>query len=172
LGIWSDRHAEPIERIVRFIHAQRCLAGMQLAHAGRKGSTVAPWKGHGAVPVSAGGWQPVGPDAEPFAKGYPVPRALSAAEIPAIVDAFGQAACRARHAGMDIVEIHAAHGYLIHEFLSPLSNHRTDEYGGSFDNRIRLCVEIVDAVRTAWPDDRPVSVRISATDWVDGGWDL
>src|SRR5947207_7771185 len=109
LGIWTDRHAEPIEPIVRFIHGQRCAAGMQLAHAGRKASTVAPWKGHGAVPASAGGWQPVGPDAEPFGKGYPVPRALAAAEIPAIVDAFGRAACRARLAGMDVVEIHAAH---------------------------------------------------------------
>jgi 2,4-dienoyl-CoA reductase-like NADH-dependent reductase (Old Yellow Enzyme family) len=172
LGIWSDRHCEMLERIAGFVHSQRACAGMQLAHAGRKGSTVAPWKGHGAVAPAAGGWQPVGPGAEPFAPGYPQPRPLATHEIGGIVAAFRDAARRAREIGMDVVEIHAAHGYLIHEFLSPLTNHRTDEYGGSFDRRIRLCLEIVDAVRREWPDRLPLFVRISATDWVDGGWDL
>lgn len=172
LGIWSDRHAEAIAPIVRFVHGQRACAGMQLAHAGRKGSTLAPWKGHGAVAPEDGGWQPVGPGDEPFAAGFPVPRALGTEEIPQIVGAFRDAARRARAAGMDVVEIHAAHGYLIHEFLSPMSNHRTDAYGGTFENRIRLCLEVVDAVRSVWPESLPVFIRISATDWVEGGWDI
>ncbi|HEY6892642.1 MAG TPA: NADH:flavin oxidoreductase/NADH oxidase, partial [Rhodanobacteraceae bacterium] len=172
LGIWSDRHCAMLERIVRFIHAQGAYAGMQIAHAGRKGSTVAPWKGHGTVAPRDGGWQPIGPGVEPFAPGYPVPRAIAAAEIPAIVSAFAAAARRAHAIGMDVLEIHAAHGYLIHEFLSPLSNHRTDRYGGAFENRTRLCLEIVDAVRHVWPDDLPLFVRISATDWAEGGWDV
>jgi 2,4-dienoyl-CoA reductase-like NADH-dependent reductase (Old Yellow Enzyme family) len=173
LGIWDDRHIEGLARIVDFIHAQRCPAGIQLAHAGRKGSTIRPWDGHGAVPPHEGAWQPCGPTTEPCAPNYPpVPRALRRHEIAAIVAAFGTAARRARAAGFDVVEVHAAHGYLIHEFLSPLSNTRTDEYGGAFDNRVRLCVEVVDAVRAVWPDRLPVVVRISATDWTDGGWDV
>lgn len=170
LGIWRDDHQEMLTRIVGFIHEQRTVAGMQLAHAGRKGSTVRPWEGQGGV--SAGGWQPVGPTDEPFAPGYPKPRALSAAGIRSIVAAFGAAARRALACGFDLVEIHAAHGYLIHEFLSPLSNTRTDEYGGSFDHRVRLALEIVDEVRRVWPEKRPLFARISATDWVDGGWDI
>src|SRR5439155_3774541 len=126
LGIWSDRHAEPIERIVRFVHAQGARAGMQLAHAGRKGSTRAPWKGHDGIAIADGGWQPAGPGEEPFASNYPRPRALATRDVPPIVAAFGDAARRARDMGMDVVEIHAAHGYLIHEFLSPLTNRRTD----------------------------------------------
>jgi 2,4-dienoyl-CoA reductase-like NADH-dependent reductase (Old Yellow Enzyme family) len=172
LGIWSDAHIPMLERIVDFIHGQRSAAGMQLAHAGRKGSTAAPWKGHDAIPISAGGWEPVGPTGDPFSKTYPVPRALDAAEIPALVQAFKAAARRALAAGFDLVEVHAAHGYLIHQFLSPLSNTRTDQYGGSFDNRVRLCLEVVDAVRSVWPERLPMFVRISATDWVDGGWDV
>jgi 2,4-dienoyl-CoA reductase-like NADH-dependent reductase (Old Yellow Enzyme family) len=172
LGIWKDDHVEMLERIVRFVHGQGSAAGMQLAHAGRKGSTAAPWKDRAAVPPSAGGWQPIGPTADAFTSGYPVPRALDTAEIPAVADAFKQAACRALAAGFDIVEIHAAHGYLIHQFLSPLSNHRTDRYGGSFDNRIRLCLEVAGAVRSVWPATQPVFVRISATDWSEGGWDI
>jgi len=172
LGIWSDRHCEMIERIVAFIHGQEARAGMQLAHAGRKGSTLAPWKGHGQVAPANGGWQPVGPGAEPFAAGYPTPRPIATEEVPAIVGAFRDAARRARDVGMDVVELHAAHGYLIHEFLSPLTNSRSDRYGGTFDNRIRLCVEIVDAIRTVWPERLPLFVRISATDWVADGWDL
>jgi 2,4-dienoyl-CoA reductase-like NADH-dependent reductase (Old Yellow Enzyme family) len=172
LGIWSDRHCEALARIVAFLHGQGARAGMQLAHAGRKGSTIAPWKGHGAVAPADGGWRPVGPDDEPFAKGYPVPRALTIAELARIVTAFRDAARRAREVGFDVVEIHAAHGYLIHEFLSPLTNRRTDAYGGSFGKRARLCLEIVDAIRDIWPDDSPVFIRISATDWAEGGWDI
>jgi 2,4-dienoyl-CoA reductase-like NADH-dependent reductase (Old Yellow Enzyme family) len=157
---------------VRFIQSQKTLAGMQIAHAGRKASTARPWEGGGAVAREGGGWEPVGPGAEPFADNYPTPRAATAAEIAAIVDAFSAAARRALAAGFDIVELHAAHGYLIHEFLSPLVNTRTDAYGGSYDNRVRLCLEIVDAVRAAWPERLPMFVRISATDWKQGGWDL
>ncbi|PYR57642.1 MAG: oxidoreductase, partial [Acidobacteria bacterium] len=172
LGIWKDDHVEMLERIVRFVHRQGSAAGVQLAHAGRKGSTAAPWKDRAAVPPSAGGWQPIGPTGDAFTSGYPVPRALDTREIPAVADAFKQAACRALAAGFDVIEIHAAHGYLIHQFLSPLSNHRTDRYGGSFDNRIRLCLEVAGAVRSVWPATQPVFVRISATDWSEGGWDI
>jgi 2,4-dienoyl-CoA reductase-like NADH-dependent reductase (Old Yellow Enzyme family) len=172
LGIYDDLHVDGLARVVRFIHGQGTLAGMQLAHAGRKGSTVRPWDGHGAVPPAAGGWQPVGPTAEPFSEGYPIPRALAITEIPLVVRAFRDAARRALAAGFDLVEIHAAHGYLIHEFLSPLSNTRADAYGGSFDHRIRLCLEIVEAVRDVWPERLPLFVRISATDWAEGGWDI
>jgi 2,4-dienoyl-CoA reductase-like NADH-dependent reductase (Old Yellow Enzyme family) len=172
LGIWDDSHVSGLARIVRFIRAQNVVAGMQLAHAGRKGSTVRPWEGSGAVPPSAGGWLPVGPTSEPFADGYPTPRPLAVEEMPAIAAAFRLAAERALTAGFELVEIHAAHGYLIHEFLSPLTNGRTDAYGGSFDNRVRLCLEIVDAVRAVWPERLPLFVRISATDWTEGGWDI
>jgi 2,4-dienoyl-CoA reductase-like NADH-dependent reductase (Old Yellow Enzyme family) len=171
LGIWSDAQVERLAPLVRFIHAQGCAAGMQIAHSGRKGSTFAPWKGVGAVPVESGGWQPIGPSAEAFDQGYPMPRALGATEIPEVVSAFGDAARRALAAGFNVLEIHAAHGYLVHEFLSPLTNHRTDGYGGSFDHRIRLCLEVVEAVRRVWPERLPLVVRISATDWVPEGWD-
>ncbi len=140
LGIWADAHVDGLASIVRFVHGQKCPAGIQLAHAGRKGSTERPWEGQGAVAPAAGGWQPVGPTADPFAPGFPVPRPLEPEEIPTIVAAFRRAAERALEARFDVVELHAAHGYLIHEFLSPLSNRRADAYGGSFDNRIRLCV--------------------------------
>jgi 2,4-dienoyl-CoA reductase-like NADH-dependent reductase (Old Yellow Enzyme family) len=172
LGIWRDDHVEALERIVQFIHGQHSAAGMQIAHAGRKGSTAAPWNGGLGVAAASGGWQPVGPTADPFTSGYPVPRALATGDIAAIVDAFGRAAGRVLAAGFDVVEVHAAHGYLIHQFLSPLINTRTDRYGGSFANRARLCLEIVDAVRVVWPERLPVFVRISATDWAPGGWDL
>jgi 2,4-dienoyl-CoA reductase-like NADH-dependent reductase (Old Yellow Enzyme family) len=172
LGIYDDQHVQGLARIVQFIHEQGALAGMQIAHAGRKGSTARPWEGGRQVPPSAGGWQPVGPTSEPFAAGYPVPRALTPSDIVSIVDAFRQAARRALAAGFDVVEIHAAHGYLIHEFLSPLVNTRTDAYGGTYDNRVRLCLEIVEAVRAVWPDRLPVFVRLSSTDWKDGGWDI
>ena len=172
LGIWKDEHVEMLARIVRFIHGQKTLAGMQLAHAGRKGSTARPWEGGGVIPRDRGGWEPVGPTAEPFAPNYPVPCPLTVPEIAGIVGAFRAAARRALAAGFDLVEIHAAHGYLIHEFLSPLINTRTDEYGGSFDHRARLCLEVVDAVRGVWPERLPLFVRISCTDWKEGGWDL
>jgi 2,4-dienoyl-CoA reductase-like NADH-dependent reductase (Old Yellow Enzyme family) len=172
LGIYDDGHVPGLARIVRFIHGQKALAGMQLAHAGRKGSTARPWEGGGHIPRERGGWEPVGPTSEPFAPNYPIPCALTVPEIARIVDAFRIAARRALAAGFDVVEIHAAHGYLIHEFLSPLVNTRSDDYGGSFDKRVRLCLEIADAVRGVWPERLPVFVRISATDWKEGGWDL
>jgi 2,4-dienoyl-CoA reductase-like NADH-dependent reductase (Old Yellow Enzyme family) len=170
LGIWSDAHIDVLSRITRFVRSQKRASGIQLAHAGRKGSTHRPWEGSGAV--ESDGWVPVSPTSEPFAPGYPTPHALDLTEVAAIVQAFADAAGRALAAGFDVVEVHAAHGYLLHEFLSPLSNTRNDEYGGSFDNRIRLCLEVVDAVRRTWPDRLPVMVRISATDWVEGGWDI
>ena len=173
LGIWMDDHIEPLARIVRFIHEQGSVAGMQLAHAGRKASTYAPWAGHGIVPESQGGWNNVVvPSALAFSEGYPLPRALSIDDIKNIVSAFAAAARRACDAGFRIIEIHGAHGYLIHEFLSPLSNQRTDAYGGSFENRTRVLREIVAAVRSSWPERAPLFVRISATDWIDGGWDI
>jgi len=173
LGIWSDNHIEPLARIVRFIHEQGSVAGMQLAHAGRKASTYRPWEGQGAVPENAGGWKNVvAPSPVAFADHYPVPRSLTSDDIQGVVAAFAEAARRACEAGFRVIEIHAAHGYLIHEFLSPLSNQRSDAYGGSFDNRTRLLREIVSAVRTSWPDRAPLFVRISATDWTEGGWNI
>jgi 2,4-dienoyl-CoA reductase-like NADH-dependent reductase (Old Yellow Enzyme family) len=173
LGIWMDDHIEPLARIIRFISEQGSVAGMQLAHAGRKASTYRPWEGHGAIPQSKGGWNNVvAPSAVPFADNYPMPQALSIDGIKNIVSAFAAAARRACEAGFRVVEIHAAHGYLIHEFLSPLSNQRTDSYGGSFENRIRILREIVTAVRGSWPERAPLFVRISATDWIEGGWDI
>jgi len=172
LGIWMDDHIEPLARIVKFIHEQGSVAGMQLANAGRKASTYAPGRGHGRIPESEGGWDNVvAPSALRFTEGYPMPRALSIDGIKNIVSAFA-AARRTCEAGFRVVEIHAAHGYLIHEFLSPLSNQRTDAYGGSFENRTRMLREIVAAVRGSWPERAPLFVRISATDWIDGGWDI
>jgi 2,4-dienoyl-CoA reductase-like NADH-dependent reductase (Old Yellow Enzyme family) len=172
LGIYTDDHVAALARIVGFVHGRQCVAGMQLAHAGRKGSTSPPWQGSTKVDPADGGWQPVGPTNEPFSPAYPVPAALTIEGIQGVVAAFRVAAQRALGAGFDVVEIHAAHGYLIHEFLTPLVNTRTDEYGGSFDNRVRLCLEIADAVRGVWPDRLPVFIRLSSTDWVEGGWDI
>ncbi len=167
-GIWLDAHIPKLRQITDFIHAQGALTGIQLAHAGRKASTFRPWDGDGAVPLGQGGWKEVfAPSAIPFNAKYPQPIALDAAGIRKVLSDFTNAARRAREAGFDLVEIHSAHGYLLHEFLSPLSNQRTDEYGGSFENRTRLLIEIVRAVRT----ESPLFVRISATDWADGGWD-
>jgi len=173
LGIWSDEHVESLARCVRLIEANGAAAGIQLSHAGRKASTAAPWHGGHAVGTEEGGWSPVwAPSAVAFGSRSPVPRALDMAGIRAVVQAFADGARRAREAGFRVVELHAAHGYLLHQFLSPLSNQRADEYGGSFENRIRIVLETVDAVRGAWPDSLPLLVRISATDWLDGGWDL
>lgn len=173
LGIWEDGHIEMLTKIVGFIHEQGSIAGMQLAHAGRKASTSRPWEGHDAVPESEGGWKKVvAPSALPFSDTYPMPQALTLDGIQEVIDAFAAAARRACEAGFRVVEIHAAHGYLIHEFLSPLSNKREDEYGGSFENRTRLCREVVAAVRSAWPKESPLFIRISATDWVEGGWNV
>ncbi len=173
LGIWSDQQASALERIASFISAQGAVPGIQIAHAGRKASTEVPWRGHQALSRDTGGWEPVlAPSAIAFRDDMPVPVPLDHAGIRAIVQAFGDGARRARTAGFRVVEIHAAHGYLIHEFLSPLANRRSDEYGGSFDNRTRFLREIVAAVRGEWADDLPLFVRISATDWTPGGWDI
>ncbi len=173
LGIWSDDHIPALRRIVTFIHEQGSVAGMQLAHAGRKASTRRPWEASGTVPESEGGWTNVmAPSVISFAENYPMPKALTLDGIQEIVAAFASAARRACDTGFRVIEIHAAHGYLIHEFLSPLSNTREDDYGGSFENRTRLCREIVAAVRSAWPKELPLFLRISATDWIDGGWSV
>ena len=172
LGIWKDDHIPMLERIVSFLHSQGARAGIQIAHAGRKGSMAPPFTGEHLVTEAEGGWIPVAPSPIPFSPKYAVPRELDQAGINAVVAAFAEAASRGLAAGFDLVEIHAAHGYLFHEFLSPLSNRRTDAYGGSFENRTRLLLEVVDAVREVWPDHLPVSVRISATDWADGGWTI
>ncbi len=173
LGIWKNDHIEPLARIVNFVHQQGSVAGMQLAHAGRKASTYRPWDGQGELPEKAGGWKNVmAPSALPFAANYPMPQGLSVDGIQNVVQAFASAARRACEAGFRVIEIHAAHGYLIHEFLSPLSNQRTDAYGGSFENRTRILREIVSAVRSSWPEGAPLFVRISASDWTEGGWDI
>ena len=171
-GLWSDAHAEAWAPITRFIADQGAVPAVQLAHAGRKASTEAPWHGGGPAGEGARGWRPVGPSPLPFAEGYPVPRELSTDGITAVVGAFRDAARRAEQAGFEVVEIHMAHGYLLHQFLSPLTNRRTDEYGGSLENRMRLPLEVARAVREAFPVERPIFARISATDWVEGGWDL
>ncbi|HJV33427.1 NADH:flavin oxidoreductase/NADH oxidase [Geomonas sp.] len=172
LGVWKDAHIEQLGRIAHFIRMQGGTPGMQLAHAGRKASTPPPWANRNeTIGIEEGGWLPVAPSPIPFEPGCCVPHALAADELPAIVAAFAAAAGRALQAGFQVIELHAAHGYLLHEFLSPLSNHRRDSYGGSFENRSRLLRETVLAVRKVWPDDLPLLVRLSATDWVEGGWD-
>jgi len=173
LGIYADDHIAPLARIFRFVEEHGAVPGMQLAHAGRKASTDAPWRGGRPLPPADGGWTPIhAPSAIPFRDGWQVPRAMSIAEIHDIARAFAAAASRLLDAGGRIAEIHAAHGYLLHEFLSPLSNHRDDDYGGSFINRTRLVREVVDAVRAVWPERLPLWMRISATDWTDGGWTI
>jgi 2,4-dienoyl-CoA reductase-like NADH-dependent reductase (Old Yellow Enzyme family) len=171
-GIYLDSHVDSWKPIVEFVQSHGAIAGIQLAHAGRKGSTAAPWKGGKAVAIADGGWVPVAPSAVPFSPDYPMPKELSIAEIDKIVADFVKAAQRALQAGFQLVEIHAAHGYLLHEFCSPLCNFRKDQYGGSLENRIRLAVRVAEAVRETWPAKLPVFVRISATDWKEGGWDL
>ncbi len=170
LGIWKDEHVEFLKRITTFIKAQGAIPGTQLAHAGRKASTHAPWLGNGAVSKENGGWQPVAPTAAAFKEGDLVPSELSITEIATIVNQFKQAAKRALDAGFQIIELHGAHGYLINEFLSPLSNRRTDQYGGPFENRIRFLLEIIESIKQVWPDSLPIFLRISATDWAEGGW--
>jgi 2,4-dienoyl-CoA reductase-like NADH-dependent reductase (Old Yellow Enzyme family) len=171
-GIWNDAQADAWARIVDFAHAQGAAIGVQLAHAGRKASTYRPWaEQKGTIPHAEGGWTTVAPSPVPF-EGYADPRPLTVEEIADVVRAFAEAARRALRAGFDTVEIHAAHGYLLHEFLSPLSNRRDDSYGGSFENRARFLVETVGAVRDVLPEEMPLLVRISGTDWVEGGWDL
>ena len=173
LGIWSEAHVEPLARAVKFIHAQGGVAGIQLAHAGRKASTARPWEGGAKVSEQQGGWSKVvAPSAIQFAPNYPMPIALTIEGIAEAVAGFGKAAERALDAGFRVIEIHAAHGYLLHEFYSPFSNRRTDQYGGSFENRTRIAREIVEKVRRVWPERLPLFIRISCTDWTEGGWDL
>ncbi|MFN7957354.1 MAG: NADH:flavin oxidoreductase/NADH oxidase [Holophagaceae bacterium] len=172
LGLWTMAQAEGLAHIARFIKAQGAVPGIQLAHAGRKASAFTPWKGSGSVAPAAGGWIPVAPSPLPFDAGWTVPATLNEAGILAVIEAFMDAARKALAAGFEVIEVHAAHGYLLHQFLSPLSNQRTDAYGGSFENRTRLVREVVGALRAILPDELPLLVRISATDWVDGGWDL
>jgi 2,4-dienoyl-CoA reductase-like NADH-dependent reductase (Old Yellow Enzyme family) len=172
LGIWKDEHMEMLARIVRFITAQGAVAGTQLAHAGRKASTLRPWDGDGKVSLENGGWTPVAPSAIAFNEHYPMPNELSKPEIATIVAAFAKAAERSLAIGCKVIELHGAHGYLGHQFLSPLSNQRTDEYGGSYENRTRFMREMIQAVRKVWPENLPLFLRISATDWVEGGWNI
>lgn len=172
VGLWKDEHIEQLERITRFIHSQGSVSGIQLAHAGRKASNDVPWRGGGIVPVEAGGWPVVAPSPIPFEEGDPAPVELDQPGIDNLVAAFEAAARRALQAGFKVLEIHAAHGYLLHQFLSPFANKRTDEYGGSLENRIRLLLRIAKSVRALMPDELPLFVRISATDWEEGGWDI
>lgn len=173
LGVWKDSHIEPLRRVFRFLKEQGSVPAIQLAHAGRKASTDAPWRGGSPVGLERGGWDDmVGPSAVAFAEGYPQPNALDQDGIDKVVEAFVSAATRMLEAGAEIIEIHAAHGYLLHQFLSPLSNQRQDQYGGRFENRIRLVCDTVTAVRRVWPDHLPLWLRISATDWVEGGWNI
>jgi 2,4-dienoyl-CoA reductase-like NADH-dependent reductase (Old Yellow Enzyme family) len=173
LGLWDDGQVEPLARVVRFVAGQGAVAAIQLAHAGRKASVRAPWDRDGAPLGRAdGGWTPVGPSPLAFGDGYAVPAALDAAGVREVIGAFAAAARRALAAGFQALELHAAHGYLLHEFLSPLSNRREDAYGGSFENRTRLVREVAAAVRAVWPERLPLLVRVSATDWVPSGWDV
>jgi 2,4-dienoyl-CoA reductase-like NADH-dependent reductase (Old Yellow Enzyme family) len=171
-GIYDDAHVDSWRPITEFVKSQGAVVGMQLAHAGRKASTAVPWSGGKPVNIAAGGWEPVAPSAVAYDNGYTTPHALSVSEIAEVVSAFRRAAQRALDAGFQAVEIHAAHGYLLHEFLSPLSNKRDDQYGGSFENRVRLALEVAKAVREVWSASLPLFCRVSASDWADGGWDI
>jgi 2,4-dienoyl-CoA reductase-like NADH-dependent reductase (Old Yellow Enzyme family) len=170
LGVYQDGHLEMLGRIARFVEANGAVPGIQLAHAGRKASCARPWEGGRGLGPEQGGWEPIAPSAIPFSQQTPTPRAMTEADIRAVQEAFRAAAGRALAAGFRFVELHFAHGYLVHSFLSPLSNRREDQYGGSFQNRIRFAVETARAVRGVWPDDLPLGARLSCTDWVDGGW--
>jgi 2,4-dienoyl-CoA reductase-like NADH-dependent reductase (Old Yellow Enzyme family) len=170
LGLWKDDHIAPLKKIIDFIEKQGSVPGIQLAHAGRKASIMEPWNADKFIPVADGGWQSVAPSAIPFADEHNIPHELTEAEIAGIVAAFKAATKRALQAGFKVIEIHGAHGYLINEFTSPLSNKRTDKYGGSIESRIRFVLEIIDAIRTEWPQDYPLFLRISSTDWVEDGW--
>lgn len=171
-GIWSDAHAEAFKRITRFIKEQGSVAGIQLAHAGRKASTYAPWNGQDEVKAADGGWETVAPSAIKFSESYPMPREMTQSDIDKVTQDFVSAAKRAAGSGFEVIEIHAAHGYLLHEFLSPYSNKRTDEYGGSLDDRMRFPLDVARKVREAVPENLPVFVRISASDWIEDGWDI
>jgi 2,4-dienoyl-CoA reductase-like NADH-dependent reductase (Old Yellow Enzyme family) len=171
-GMWNDRQAQAWSRIAAFVRSQGSVPGMQLAHAGRKASTAEPWKGGKAVAPADGGWEPVAPSALAFSADYPFPRAMDEAGTAKVIADFRAAAVRALDAGFELIELHAAHGYLLHQFLSPLSNLREDRWGGGFGNRIRLVREVLVALREVWPERYPLWLRISATDWAEGGWDI
>ena len=171
-GLWNDAQRDAFVRIARFVKAQGVVAGIQLGHAGRKGSSARPWEGGKGLSPAQGGWPIIAPSAIPFGESHPVPQEMDEKTIAATVALYASAARRAREAGFDVVELHGAHGYLISTFLSPITNRRNDRYGGSFENRVRFLVEVVDAVRSEWPDEKPLFVRISSTDWIEGGWDL
>jgi 2,4-dienoyl-CoA reductase-like NADH-dependent reductase (Old Yellow Enzyme family) len=171
-GIWNDAHAEPFKRITDFISSVNTVPGIQLAHAGRKASTYAPGKGEGEVTPENGGWQTLAPSAIRFSETYPLPKEMTKNDIHCVAEQFRKAAERSLRVGFKLIEVHAAHGYLLHEFLSPLSNKRNDEYGGSLENRIRLTLDVLAAIRSVVPESFPVIVRISSTDWVEGGWDI
>ncbi|HEX8501701.1 MAG TPA: NADH:flavin oxidoreductase/NADH oxidase [Pyrinomonadaceae bacterium] len=170
-GLWSDEHARAFDPIAAFIRSQGAVAGIQLAHAGRKASTDVPWRGGKPLSEAEGGWQTLAPSAVPFGD-WPAPREMTREDMDAVTGQFVDATIRAADAGFEVVEVHMAHGYLLHEFLSPLSNRRADEFGGSLENRARFPLRVVEAVRDAFPDSAPLFVRISATDWAEGGWDL
>ena len=173
LGLWSEKHIGPLARIAEFVKAQGAVAAIQIAHAGRKGSADLPWRGGAHLAAAQGGWPTIAPSAVPFGGNLPqVPHAMTEADIARVQNDFVAAAKRALTAGFQWLELHAAHGYLFNEFLSPLANHRTDKYGGSFENRTRLLLDTARAVRQVWPDKLPLAVRISAIDWVEGGWDI
>lgn len=172
LGLWKEEQIPTLKRITDFIKEQGSVAGIQLAHAGRKASFPQPWEGTALLSKDQGGWEPVAPSTLAFNDKYALPHALTTAEITELITQFAQAAARAHQAGFQLIELHAAHGYLINEFLSPLSNHRTDEWGGNFENRCRFLIEIVKAVKLVWPEELPIFVRISATEWVEGGWNI
>lgn len=172
LGLWQDEQIDMLARINHFIKSQGAIPAIQLAHAGRKASTAQPWRGGGPVAPEAGGWQPVGASPVAFDQNYPTPHELSQAELSEIVAAFRAAAIRSQAADFDWIEVHGAHGYLLHSFLSPLSNQRADHYGGAFENRIRLMLEVVQAIRGVWPEHKPLTVRLSCTDWISGGWTI
>ncbi|MBC5815940.1 MAG: NADH:flavin oxidoreductase/NADH oxidase [Candidatus Eremiobacteraeota bacterium] len=173
LGIYLDEHVPALRAVIDFIHQNGAVAGIQLAHAGFKASTAAPWNGGGPLEVDGGGWRPVyGPTGRPFKEGWIIPEALTPEQIAQKTNDFAAAAKRALDAGFRVIELHAAHGYLLHEFLSPASNQRSDEYGGSFENRTRFLREVISAVRSVWPDELPLFVRISASDWIEHGWQI
>jgi 2,4-dienoyl-CoA reductase-like NADH-dependent reductase (Old Yellow Enzyme family) len=172
MGLWNDAQRDALARIARFVKAQGAVAAIQLAHAGRKASTMRPWEGGKGLMPAQGGWPIIGPSAIPFGEGYPVPQEMDEKTISDVVKLFAASARRSREAGFDVIELHGAHGYLISSFLSPISNRRSDRYGGSFENRARFLLEVVDSVRSEWPKDKPLFVRISCTDWMEGGWGI
>ncbi|MBE0605051.1 MAG: NADH:flavin oxidoreductase/NADH oxidase [Deltaproteobacteria bacterium] len=171
-GIWSREQAVEFRKIAGFLRQHGAVAGLQIAHAGRKASTDAPWRGGKPLDAGSGGWQPIAPSPVPFAEGYAVPREMTEADMERVRAAFAASARHGREAGFEVVEVHMAHGYLLHEFLSPLTNRRTDAFGGNLENRLRFPVSVARAVREEWPERLPVFVRVSTTDWVEGGWDL